>query len=306
MARNIALYYNEKASDCPCNHHSLSSMWRIARAAMSDRKNATFADHDAATFDVSESLSICKQLLEHSWKQYNNEHYHLVWQDALDTAIEGCKGLLTLSTEKHVQDLEKEKHMWFVLFLTFTGISLTAVCALLYFISTMRTFVSLRKCLVSTWESRETRPNPQSLLTAIQSPLSTRPMVSNWAKPDSPQKQTPAPSSGSTCGPSQGQTGPYIPNQVNYPHQSPGGYPVTIMSNSAQPCMGQGETKVTVKVEEDEPDNKAELLANIEEKFKEYQRSLWDLQRAGMPGLPPGLYPSISHGHLATHGEGEP
>ena len=146
---------------------------------MSDKKNATFAAHDAATFDVTESLSICKQLLEHSWKQYNNEHYHLVWQDALDTAIEGCKGLLTLSTEKHVQDLEKEKHMWFVLFLTFTGISLTAVCALLYLISTMRTFVSLRKCLVSTWESRETRPNPQSLLTAIQSPLSTRPIVSS-------------------------------------------------------------------------------------------------------------------------------
>ena len=273
---------------------------------MSDRKNATFADHDAATFDVSESLSICKQLLEHSWKQYDNEHYHLVWQDALDTAIEGCKGLLTLSTEKHVQDLEKEKHMWFVLFLTFTGISLVAVCALLYLISTMRTFVSLCKCLVSTWESRETRPNPQSLLTAIQSPFSTRPMVSNWAKPDSQQKQTLAPSSGSTCGPSQGQTGPYIPNQVNYPHQSPGGYPVTIMPNSAQPCMGQGENKVSMKVEEDEPDNKAELLANIKEKFKEYQHSLWDLQRAGMPGLPPGLYPSISHGHLANPGEGEP
>ena len=81
---------------------------------------------------------------------------------------------------------------------------------------------------------------------------------------------------------------------------------MTIMPNSAQPCMGQGETKVPVKVEEDEPDNKAELLVNIEEKFKEYQRSLWDLQRAGMPGLPPGLYPSISHGNLANPGEGEP
>ena len=272
---------------------------------MSDRKNATFADHDAATFDVSESLSICKQLLEHSWKQYNNEHYHLVWQDALDTAIEGCKGLLTLSTEKHVQDLEQEKHMWFVLFLTFTGISLTAVCALLYLISTMRTFVSLRKCLVSTWESRETRPNPQSLLTAIQSPLSTRPIVSSWAKPDSTQQQTPTLSPGSTYGPSQGQAGSSIQNQVNYPNQSPG-YPVATKPSSAQPCMGQGETQVSVKVGEDEPDNKAELLANIEEKFREYQRSLWDLQRAGMPGLPPGLYPSLSHVQLANPGEGEP
>ena len=283
-------------------------MWRIARAVVCDRKNATFAAHDAATFDVTESLSICKQLLEHSWKQYNNEHYHLVWQDALDTVIEGCKGLLTLSTEKHVQDLEQEKHMWFVLFLTMTGISLTAVCALLYLISTMRTFVSLRKCLVSTWESRETRPNPQSLLTAIPSPLSTRPIVSNWAKPDSTQQQTPTSSPGSTHAPSQEQAGSSIQNQVNYPNQSPG-YPMTTKPSTAQPCMGQGETQVSVKVVEDEPDNKAELLANIEEKFREYQRSLWDLQRAipgGTPGMPPGLYPSLSHVQLANPGEGEP
>ena len=86
---------------------------------------------------------------------------------------------------------------------------------------------------------------------------------------------------------------------------------MTIMPSSVQPCMGQGENNVSIEVEEDETDNKAtpdnkELLANIEVKFKEYQRSLWDLQRTGMPGLPPGLYPSISHGHLANPGEGEP
>ena len=114
------------------------------------KENATFAAHEAASFDVSQSLTICKQLLEHSWQSYNNEHYHLVWQEALDTAIEGCKGLLTMSTEQHVQELKQEAHMWFVLFLTFTGISLTAVAALVYLISTMRTFVSLRKCLVSS------------------------------------------------------------------------------------------------------------------------------------------------------------
>ena len=126
------------------------SMWRIAREVMSaegrladGRRNATFEAHDATTFDVAESLSICQQLLEHSWKQFNNEHYNLIWHDALDTAIEGCKGLLTLATEKHVQDLENNKHMWFVLFLTFTEISLVAICALLYLISSMRTFVSL-------------------------------------------------------------------------------------------------------------------------------------------------------------------
>ena len=73
--------------------------------------------------------------------------------------------------------------------------------------------------------------------------------------------------------------------------------------------MGQGETQVSVKVVEDEPDNKAELLANIEERFQEYQRSLWDLQRAipgRTPGMPPGLYPSLSHVQLANPGEGEP
>ena len=42
-----------------------------------------------------------------------------------------------MSTEKRVQELTQEAHMWFVLFLTFTGISLTAVAALVYLISTM-------------------------------------------------------------------------------------------------------------------------------------------------------------------------
>ena len=62
--------------------------------------NATFAGHKASTFNVEESLRICKQLFEHSWKSYTNENYNLVWRDALDTAIQGCKGLLTMATEK--------------------------------------------------------------------------------------------------------------------------------------------------------------------------------------------------------------
>ena len=108
--------------------------------------NSTFAAYNALTFNVDESLRICKQLFEHSWKSYTNEHYNLVWRDALDTAIEGCKGLLTMATEKHVQELTKEAHTWFVLFLTFSRISLIAVAALIYLISTMRQFVSLKKC----------------------------------------------------------------------------------------------------------------------------------------------------------------
>ena len=190
--------------------------------------------------------------------------------------------------------------MWFVLFLTFTSISLTAVAALVYLISTMKTFVSLRKCLVSSWESRESRPNPQSLLTSLQSPLSTRPVIQDWAKPGSPHQQTSPSSAGPTHTPSQAQAGTPVQHQVNYSNQS-SSYPVATNPNS-QPCIGQGETQVSVKVVENETDNEAELLAvrmkaDLEERFREYQRSLWDLQRSipgRTPGMPPGLYPTLS------------
>ena len=245
-------------------------MWGVSVADMSVKKNATFAAHEAASFDVSQSLTICKQLLEHSWQSYNNEHYHLVWQEALDTAIEGCKGLLTMSTEQHVQELKQEAHMWFVLFLTFTGISLTAVAALVYLISTMRTFVSLRKCLVSSWESRESRPNPQTLIKSLQSPLSTRPVIQNWANPGSPQ-QTPPSSTRHTHTPPQPQAGSHVQHQVNYPTQ-PSSYPKTNTPNSAQ-LDSTNETQVSVKVAE--ADNDAKILAvrikaDLEEKFREY------------------------------------
>ena len=113
------------------------------------KENLTFAAHEASTFNVDQSLEICKQLFEHSWKLYDQEHFHLVWKDALNTAVEGCKGLLNLSTEKHVHELKEEANLWFVLFLTFMGISVITVACLLYLISKMRHFVSLRKCLVT-------------------------------------------------------------------------------------------------------------------------------------------------------------
>ena len=281
-------------------------MWKAAEwvLSMSDKKNATFAAHEASTFDVSESLAICKQLLEHSWQSYNNEHYHLVWQEALDTAIEGCKGLLTMSTEKHVQELTQEAHMWFVLFLTFTGISLTAVAALVYLISTMRTFFSLRKCLVSYWESQERRPDPQSLIKSLQSPLSTRPVIQNWASTSCPQQTLPS-SAGHTQTPPQPQTGPLVQHQVNYPIQSPK-YPVTTAPASIQPDSNN-ETQISVKTA-DHDDAKilaVVMKADLEEKFMEYQRSLWDLQKAipgGTPGAPPSLYPTVP----AQPVEGEP
>ena len=264
--------------------------------------NATFAGHKASTFNVEESLEICKQLFEHSWKTYQHENYHLVWRDALDTAIQGCKGLLTMATEKYVQELTKEAHTWFVLFLTFTGISLIAVAALVYLISTMRQFVSLKKCLVSSWEHMENRPQPINL-TKLQSPIATRPVVKNWASPGnnlhqtpsagsvaSQPQQTPSPSSDPRKFGAGAEAGSSIKNQVNYPTQS----------------LGRGETQVSIRMREEEQTHKAELLANIEERYREYQRSLWDLQRTGMPGMPPALYPSLSHLQHIHQGEEDP
>ena len=174
MACVLALYYIESTYCIPNSLIHSFSMWGVSGADMSTAgENATFAAHEASSFDVSQSLNICKQLFEHSWKSYKQEHFHLVWQDALDTAIEGCKGLLTMSTEKHVHKLKEEANIWFILFMTFTSISAITVACLLYLISTMRHFVSLRKCLVTSMESRESRPSPQ----ALQPPISTRPII---------------------------------------------------------------------------------------------------------------------------------
>ena len=166
---------------------------------------------------------------------------------------------------------------------------------------------------MSQWESRESRPNPEELVKTVLTPINMRPMVKNsdWAKKDSTQKQTQPIVPRKPSGPSLGHSIPYIQNQVNYPYNTPGGYPVTIMPNNIQPGIGQNDNNVSDEVKEKVTEAKAsqdnkELLAKIEVKFHEYQRSLWDLQRAGMPGLPQGMYPSISPGHLATHGEGEP
>ena len=79
-------------------------------------------------------------------------------------------------------------------------------------------------------------------------------------------------------------------------------------------CAQAGETQVSVKAVENETDNEAETLAvrmkaDLEERFREYQRSLWDLHRAipgRTPGTPPGLYPTLSYLQPAHPVEGEP
>ena len=171
----------------------------------------------------------------------------------------------------------------------------------------MRNFVSLKKCVLSRWESRETRPRPEEIVKTVLTPVNTRPMVRNsaWAKKDSspPQMQSAFP--GQPYGPSMGHSIQYNQNQVTFPYNTPGGYPVTIMPPNIQPGMSQEDSSSPEEAERESTEaktsqNNKELLAKIETRFQEYQRSLWELQRAGMPGLPHGMYPSVSNGHLST------
>ena len=92
------------------------SMLRLGRRVMAaegrladGQGHATFDAHEASTFTVAESLSVCQQLLESSWKRFNSVHSNKIWNDALDSAIKGCKGLLNLATERQVRELESDK-----------------------------------------------------------------------------------------------------------------------------------------------------------------------------------------------------
>ena len=269
--------------------------------------NSTYNAHGTTTYTVAESLAVCQQLLESSWQRFNSVHSNKIWNDALDSAIKGCKGLLNLATERQFQELESEKNLWFIMFLTFSGISLIAICAMLYLISSMRNFVSLKKCVLSRWESRETRPRPEELVKTVLTPVNTRPMVRNsaWAKKDSSLKQMQSAVPGQPYGPSMGHSIPYTQNQVTFPYNTPGGYPVTVMPPNIQSGMSPEDSSSPEEVDSESTEAKTaqknkELLAKIDIRFKEYQSSLWELQRAGMPGLPQGMYPTVSSGQLST------
>ena len=269
--------------------------------------NSTYNAQGTPTYTVAESLAVCQQLLESSWQRFNSVHSNKIWNDALDSAIKGCKGLLNLATERQFQELESEKNLWFIMFLTFSGISLIAICAMLYLISSMRNFVSLKKCVLSRWESRETRPRPEELVKTVLTPVNTRPMVRNsaWAKKDSSQKQMQSAVPGQPYGPSMGHSIPYTQNQVTFPYNTPGGYPVTVMPPNIKSCMSPEDSSNPEEVDSESTEAKTaqknkELLAKIDIRFKEYQNSLWELQRAGMPGLPQGMYPTVSSGQLST------
>ena len=80
---------------------------------------------------------------------------------------------------------------------------------------------------------------------------------------------------------------------------------MTVMPPNIQSGMSQEDGSNPEEVEKESTEAKIsqknqELLARIETRFKEYQSSLWELQRAGMPGLPQEMHPTVSSGQLST------
>ena len=71
--------------------NSLSSSPTSSTSKMA-KQNFTFNAQEASTFSVDQSLDTCKALFQQSWKSYDNEHYHLMWKDNLEIAIQACKG----------------------------------------------------------------------------------------------------------------------------------------------------------------------------------------------------------------------
>ena len=116
----------------------------------------------------------------------------MVWQDQLHHAVSTCKGLLSLSVQRLTDGYQSKARIWFILFLVFVSLSAIAITTLLYLISKMRCFVSLRKSVLSSIQDRENRgPNTPGLL-----PVNTRLTVrgsyttSSWAPPHSSRYST--------------------------------------------------------------------------------------------------------------------
>ena len=256
---------------------------------MAGETNATIDAQE--TLSVTDSLKICMKLLNHGWMSAQSGR--IPWNEARDTGIDGCMGLVTMSAERHFQDLTKESNLWFVLFLTMTGISLTAVLALIYLISTMRKSINLKKCLMLSGNTQDKGQDWKTKTKSLRFPLGTRPKVRNGATPHNlqqpflfqsglqPQTMTESPAQ-------QQQIGYTIP-----PHKYPisvSPVPVTKTTN----C----ETQVSVRTSDHEETKimQAKMKADMEEKYMEYQRSLWELQKAvpnGALGAPATIYPAL-------------
>ena len=172
-------------------------------------------------------------------------------------------------------------------------VSLTAVAALIYLISTMRKSISLKKCLLLPGEAQEKRPDPKSITKSLRFPINTRPKVRNWASPHTSQQ------------PFQLQSGlqtqpltesPGQQHHLGYPAQAHK-YPITVSPVPVTPTTNC-ETQISVRTADQEETKimQAKMKADMEEKYMEYQRSLWDLQKAipnGALGTPTTIYPAL-------------
>ena len=254
---------------------------------MAGETNATIDAQE--TLSVTDSLKLCMKLLDHGWKSAQSGK--VPWNEACDTGIDGCMGLVTMSAERHFQDLSRESNLWFVLFLTMTGISLTAVLALIYLINTMRRSISLKKCLLSSGDNQNKRQDPKS--RSFRFPLGTRPKVRNGVSSHTLQQPFLFPSG---LQPQTMTESPAQQQQIGYtipPHKYPisvSPVPVTQTSSS--------ETQVSVRTSDHEETKimQAKMKADMEEKYMEYQRSLWELQKAvpnGALGAPATIYPAL-------------
>ena len=269
-------------------------MWRAIEQLRGRYKDSKMSGETDATIDtqetmsVTDSLKLCKKLLDNGWQSAQSGR--VSWTEAGNTGIEGCMGLVKMSTQRHFEDLERESNLWFVLFLTMTGISLIAVLALIYLINTMRRSISLKKCLLSSWDNQNKRQDPKS--RSFRFPLGTRPKVRNGASSTNSQQPFLLPSGlqpqTMTESPTQHQIGYTIP-----PHK----YPISV-SPVPVTQTSSGETQVSVRTsnQEDTKIMQAKMKAEMEEKYMEYQRSLWELQKAvpnGALRAPTTIYPAL-------------
>ena len=96
---------------------------------------------------------------------------------------------IEMVTNELDEDYKNEAEVYFILFLTFMGLSIITIATLLYLISKMRQFVSVRKSLLTSIESRESRISPQGLPSLNKRPIvkSTNPSV--WVIPHGSQLQ---------------------------------------------------------------------------------------------------------------------
>ena len=81
------------------------TMWRAVKQLRGRYRDSKMSGEKIATIDaqetlsVTESLKLCKKLLDHGWMSAQSGK--VPWNDAMNTGIDGCMGLVTMSNERH-------------------------------------------------------------------------------------------------------------------------------------------------------------------------------------------------------------